>query len=201
MVEVTISKCFKVERENAKAMVEGFNKAGKRHHLSIYCSTNKSLFYDKRLLLTNKGPLRKEYPLSEIGEQLDAWDYEPEYKYVVSCIDVFEIKNVMTLWNRLCSNDVFDIWKPEAPFNRFDLPHITQSLRYYIKLIRLYELDEPVSIDRVKLKKDDGSWIRHPRILRPFPKINIKNPIISNDEIQEIKNRLITAINQSNAEY
>lgn len=74
MVKIAINNLsLKVERVNAKAMLEGFQKKGKTYHVSMYTANSKSKSlensFDKlpKLLTYQRGNPRSIYPISSIG--------------------------------------------------------------------------------------------------------------------------------------
>ncbi len=118
--EVTL----KVERQTAKAMIEGFVKGSNRYYVSIYTAHSKAWSIqhefrrDPKLIDNNiSAKPNKIYPLSQIGMQLDAEKYEIPKQYIAVLDRVFHIKNEIKLWEELCTAGIYDIWEPEAPYN------------------------------------------------------------------------------------
>jgi len=172
-----------VERVNAKAMIEGFEKNGKRHYLSILTAHNRANslvrnFHRDPKLITNhdqKFP-KKIYPMSEIGKELNSDKYNIEQKYVAILDTIYPIKNKLSLWEKVCNSDIFDIWKPEAPFESVLYKNLPQ-----IMLIRVCEVYQKLNTVR------NTDRYRHV----PIPEeVTIKRFIINNNEFESIRDKL-----------
>jgi len=174
-----------VERLNAKSMIEGFEKNNKRHYLSILTAHKraKSLvnnFLEIPKLITNHNQeFPKEiYPMSDIGKILHSEKYSIDKKYVAIVDTIYPIINTETLWKKICSSDIFDIWKPSAPF---------ESVRYkkdpQIMLIRVCEIHQNLELSITK-KTDRYLHIDDPG------EVSIKKFIIDNGEFNSIRNKL-----------
>jgi len=135
-------KTLKVERENAKAMIEGFDKGADHYYVSIFTAHKQAKSVQmnfkevSKLLSTKRSPPRQEYPLSSVGRALWADRYEPKYKHAAVLDRIFHIHNTLGVWKELCSNGVFDIWDPVAPYNS-----LAGKIDPQILLLRIFELD------------------------------------------------------------
>lgn len=176
-----------VERVNAKAMVEGFEKNGKRHYLSILTAHSRanSLVRNFRKvpkLITShaqKYP-KKIYPMSEIGKELNSEKYKIDKKYVAILDTIYPIKNKLSLWEKICTSDIFDIWKPEAPFESVLYKNLPQ-----IMLIRVCEIYQNVNTEK--------ATDRYRHVLNP-EEVTIKRFIINNNEFESIRDKLESVI-------
>lgn len=179
-MELTLNKsCFKIDKSNAKAIIDGFTKDGRLIHQCIYCWAANSKF--PKLIILKKS--KSGYILSNMGESLHSDEYRISNKYVVDKIEEVFIKNDMALWNELCSNGLFDIWQAAEPY-KFFIDHPKASL----VLLRVYEIvgevdgddiNKPISIV-TNLKKD----IR----------VTIKKSVISDEEFQQVKDLFKTSV-------
>lgn len=181
---ISFGNCFKIEKENAKAMIEGFKKDDKIIHQCIYCFGR---HMPAGLIITNKNPSR--FPLSRIGRNLDADEYTIDYKYVAHVVAHYPIINTIELWDELCSNGLFDIWNPSAPFLKYN-ENIDPS-KFTITLLRVYELETTVPEDLVTVNARNAS-LSKPLMLK------IKRPVISDSEFNQIKDKLEASIKKMN---
>jgi len=167
--EVTL----KVERQNAKAMVEGFVKDSNRYYVSIFTAHSgaKSIqhdFYKHPKLIENtvKTKPRKIYPLSQIGQKLNAESYEIPKRYIAVLDRIFHIKNEIKVWEELCNNGIFDIWEPEAPYNS-----LKNKKDPMILVLRIFQIDYDFS------SEIDNSTSPYFSII-PKIKVSLIKPII-----------------------
>jgi hypothetical protein len=120
------SNTLKVEKENFKAMIEGFWKNGRHYFVTIFTGHKRAVSIQNRfadlpkLVTTKKGNPRPEYPLSEIGKSLGIEEYNPPARYIAVLDRIFHIKNDIGIWDELCQDGIFDIWQPVAPFNSLE---------------------------------------------------------------------------------
>lgn len=178
--------CFKICKNNAKAMIEGFEKNGKLIHQCIYCEVKNKQF--PKLITLNKGNTR--FTLSEIGKQLDAGFYSIPYKYIASLEKEYFINYNSKIWEKICNNGLFDIWEPEAPHNRFGESELNSN-QFRILLLRIYEIEEEFNKSEVR---EGGA--RHHIITRNNLNVTIKRPIISDEEFNRIKELLEESIKE-----
>jgi hypothetical protein len=114
---------LKVEKENFKAMIDGFWKNGRQYYVTIFTShkdaksIQNNFFHLPKVLTTKRGNPRPEYPLSEIGKSLKSKEYNPPARYVAVLDRMLHIENDINIWDELCQDGIFDIWQPVAPFN------------------------------------------------------------------------------------
>jgi len=157
MEPIINSHTLKVEKENAYAMISGFEKNGKQYHISIYTADKeaqslKNNFRKRPKLLTIfKGPPREAFPLSCIGKELRVDNWELKAKYLAVLDRIFHIHNCLEIWEVLCHNGIFDIWEPEAPFRR--LGGRESDRDPMILLLRIFKIKEDLS-DKIEAKVD-----------------------------------------------
>lgn len=139
---------LKVERENALAMIQGFEKGGRTYHVAIFTahqdawSLKKNFRHVPKLITPKRSPPRAEFPLSALGNRLPLWRYHHKLRYAAVLDHIFHVRNDAGMWEELCSNGVFDIWDPEAPYNS-----LAGKQDPMILLLRVHELDREVRID------------------------------------------------------
>lgn len=185
-MEIELNKeCFKIDSANAKAMIEGFDKDGRRIHQCIYCLTKNRKF--PALITLDKYPTR--FPLSVKGKQLNAEDYKMPFKYVALLEKQYFIKNDLKLWERVCNNGLFDIWDPIAPSSRFAESHLPIN-NFRIVLLRIYEIEEVFSEKNIKPHD------RYPKIISNNLRVTLKRPIVNDEEFLRIKSLLETSIEE-----
>ena len=168
-------------------MTKGYMKGHKTHFISIYAAHKnaKSLqvgFKETPKILTTHNTVRPEHPLSVIGKNLNTSSFVLTNKYLVFIDSIFFIKNEINLWENICTNGIFDIWHPEAPFNNLD-----QKKTPMILLLRLFEVDYDFSNEiMVKVRFDE---------IRPRA-VNIIKPVITNQNFLEIKDTLKNTVSK-----
>ena len=116
-------ECFKIDRVNGWAMLDGFDKNSKKIKQAIYCISNRAIWADRNFrLLTYSDDIPYENFLSpSIGIPLkNKYSQNPDLRYIAITDTLYEIKLDINLWKTLCSNDIFDIWMPQAPIQRFE---------------------------------------------------------------------------------
>ena len=179
--------CFKIDKPNAKALILGFEKNGISIHQSIYCSVKK---HDFPMLITyNKSP--SSFPLSKLGKDLNNDNGQLKMKYIVDFEAEYFIQNKIELWNIICNNGLFDIWLPDAPFNRFKDSKSNAS-KYRIVLLRIFEIEEEFYESDIKHGNTRIDKIKEKSKLE----VTIKQPIIDNLTFTKTKNLLENSINQ-----
>ena len=133
--------CFKIGRSNAYAMIEGIPKDGQRIHQSIYCAVKEWTFNPPMLITANRKPTKK-FKVNERYTYLRTEeDYVNPYKYIATLVNEYHVENNPKLWKKICSNGLFDIWDPVAPYDRFELCKSDPS-KYRILLLRIFEIDK-----------------------------------------------------------
>jgi hypothetical protein len=104
-------RCFKIDRPNAMAMISGFYKNGKLHQQSIWLDVTAKPF--PMLISLNRRPTR--FRLSELGRHHNPEEFSIPYRYIAMLDSEYYIKNDIRLWEKICSNGLFDIWDPISP--------------------------------------------------------------------------------------
>lgn len=179
------SLSLKVERENAKAMIEGYQKGGEFHNVTIFSAHNNSwsLRNDFRntpkLITAKRSNPRKEYPLSLLGKNLKANKYKPKNKYVAELTNIFHINNDINMWKTICNSGAFDIWAPEAPFNSLINKYDPMILAF-----RIYEIDREVTVD-------DGQYSDR---ITNTDEVELIRPVIQNNDYRNLINQLLSSI-------
>ncbi|MCK4927030.1 MAG: hypothetical protein KAS11_01055 [Candidatus Aenigmarchaeota archaeon] len=175
---IWLDKCLKIGKANAKAMIYGFKKENVLLHQGIYCF-NMAKQFQLALMVVNSG--RSRYKLSDIGNDLNSDDFTVENKYLISVVKFKGIENKTEFWDEICTNGLFDIWDPSAPFKKYNENKNAQN--FCIGLLRIYELDEIISDDLIKVNDRNA-------ILKKTLTVKIKRPIINDAEFNEIKDKL-----------
>lgn len=84
--------------------------------------------------------------MSVTGKNLRPNNFVTPYKYIATLpgpkFEYF-IKNGMELWKKLCTDMLFGVWDPFAPYNRFADSNKPKS-KFRIQLLRIYEIDQPL---------------------------------------------------------
>jgi len=173
-------RCFKIDKTNAKAMIEGYSKNGQHIRQAIWCDVHDKPF--PMLITLNRTDTK--FPMSLIGQQLNPELFSIPYKYVAVLDSEYFIKNNIGLWETLCTNGLFDIWKPIAPYARF-IKAKTRPNKFRICLLRLYEIQEQFSASQIL---NQNPWIDH--LAANNYKVTLEEPIIANEEFMRIKELL-----------
>jgi hypothetical protein len=173
--------CFKIDKPNAKAMIHGFPKNGKLNRQSIWLAV-KDRAELPELLTFNRTPTR--FRLSRIGEEMDAENFAIPFKYIAELDDQYFVKNEMALWETVCSNGLFDIWDPTAPFKRFEDSKSPKS-KFRIQLLRIYEIDHALNTDDIRFASSRIDQLKS--LNQDVSKIR---PVISNEEFIKLKDIL-----------
>jgi hypothetical protein len=170
-------RCFKIDRPNAMAMISGFFKDGKLHRQSIWLDVTTKPF--PMLISLNRRPTR--FHLSELGGHLDPEEFSIPYRYIAILDSEYHIKNDMRLWEKICSNGLFDIWDPFSPYRRFSESKSDPS-RFRIQLLRIYEINEEFQPNQIVPVSD-----RVDHLIASRRTITIKDPVIPDQEFFSIK--------------
>lgn len=177
-------RCFKIDKNNAQAMIEGYNYNGKYTHQAIYCDVVQKPFPMLITLNRSKSPFRP----SPIGKSQRADSFNMPYKYVAFLDSEYFIRNELELWKILCDNGLFNIWLPESPYKRFN--QSKKNKKYYrILLLRIYEISEEINKDSIIFKS-----ARIDNINKKDTTITIKKPIIDEKRFSDIKSLLKKSI-------
>ena len=180
------SKCFKIEKLNAKAMIEGYSKDGKVIHQAIYLTVKDEIF--PKLITLNKH--NEESDVSRLGKNLNYENFSIPYKYVAVLDSFYLVKNEKALWEKLCNNGLFDVWEPRAPEDWCNNHKDTTKCK--ILLFRIYELSEALPEWAVKPMGKYDRW----DTLAENLEVTLKLPIISDEEFLRIKNLLLDSIKE-----
>ncbi|MHA1812207.1 MAG: hypothetical protein ACTSYX_02110 [Candidatus Thorarchaeota archaeon] len=177
---------FKVERENAWAMTQGYLATGGRYYLCMYAASEsanvlKSGFQTRGAyvpkVLSYRTTAEPNYPVSFTGRQMGVSDYDQPFtlphKYVAILDRLLHIEGHLhrvqgvDLWDSICSKPgLFDIWEPEAPRNRmlgrFDEEHggANAAQQPMILVVRVFLLNREVHVEkktRVDIVDDGGT--------------------------------------------
>ena len=174
--------CFKIDKPNAYAMIHGFRKEGKLYRQSIWLTNAGSRADFPKLLTLQKNT---QFKLSPIGKEIDAKNFTIPHKYIAKLDSEYFIRNDKALWEKVCSNGLFDIWDPKAPYKRF-----AQSKRdpdnFRIQLLRICEIDHEFSKDDIKSSNPRNA----PQLIPPIPEVEIGTPVISDEEFVNLKDIL-----------
>ena len=179
--------CFKIDKANAKAMIEGVTTDdGSLIRQSIWLDVKSKHF--PMLVSTNKSPSRFNRLLSASGISLQPEDYEPRLKYVADLDSEYFVRNEMGLWDILCKNGLFNIWTPEAPYLRFAQAKV-DSDKFRICLLRLYEIDREFVADDVIPVTNRIDHLKSTR-----KKVITIRPMISESDFGRLRNLLIHSV-------
>lgn len=175
--------CFKIDRPNAKAMIEGFrDKDGRLVHQSIWLDVKNKQF--PMLVTLNRTPTKFRSDLSDCGKNLNSDNYSIKHKFIVHLDSVYFVRNDMSLWKDVCSNGLFNIWEPEAPFSRFENSEGDEA-NYRICLVRLYEVYE-----EFKQQEIVAATKRIDHLESPSRNVTIKRAISSDEEFRRTRKLL-----------
>ena len=172
--------CLKVDKPNAKAMVIGYRRNRRICRTSIWLAVRDRAF--PALLTTNRSPTR--FQVSDVGRAMDAEKFDMPLKYIADLDSQYFVRNEIALWEEVCSNGLFDIWRPEAPYLRFDESQ-SQSRQFRIQLLRIYEIDR-------EFDKEDIEYAstRIDRLVSTTREVEILQPVISDYWFKPLKKRL-----------
>lgn len=185
---------FKIELVNIKAMIEGFRKDDENFHVSIY-TAHKSAHsikndpYKFPKVITPHSKKRKEYPLSAIGKSIDGPVYKFDFKYLAVIDRIFYLKeNNIKMWEELCTNGIYDIWEPEAPYNNLKDENGQDKKAPQILLLRIFEIN--------KIFNDEVQKGSYSDMLpnATETEIQLVRPIISNEEYKRIITKIRKAV-------
>lgn len=186
------SDCIKIDKYNFKSMLEGYEKNGKIIRTSIYCQTIR--FPDNFLITPSKGNDDSKRPPSQLGlnlfdgksgSQIGDIQYPLELKYIAKIDTIYELKdNSFVFWKEICTNDLWDIWKPEAPYTTLEKSSRNDK-KIFLYLLRL------LFVNRTFIFKEDWDKISdYTNILLKDIKVNIIKPVLPNTEFSNIKTKL-----------
>jgi len=174
MEEVILNQtCFRIDWPNAKALISGFTKGGKKYHQAIYCFTGIPKF--PALIVYNESKSRFE--LSNSGENLNSHNFLPPLKYIAYLDTRYQIRNDIKLWENVCNNGLFDIWLPIAPYKRFD--EASPDKPHYIGLLRIYEIENSFNQNDILQNVNKRN---PPKIVQNKLSVDLIRPVLSNEQ-------------------
>ena len=173
-------RCFKIDRPNAFAMINGFYKNGRLNRQSIWCDVAVKPF--PMLISLNRSPTR--FKVSKLYWRQNPEEFSIPYTYIAALVSEYFIKNDIRLWQIICSNGLFDIWDPISPYSRF-AECKSDPLSYRIQLLRIFEINE--EFDEIDIIPAN-SRIDH--IMTTKRTITIKQAVIPDEEFLRIKSLL-----------
>ena len=175
-------RCFKVDRPNAWAMTIGFVKNNNQHHFqSMWLDVTRKPF--PMLMTYNRS--NTPFELSKIGGRMDLENINLDFKYIVTLSKEYFVKNDIKLWEETCSNGLFDIWNPAAPYSRFE-DCKTHPSKFRIQLLRVYEIKEKIKSTFIEHKSSRVDHI----IGEGNRRVQIKKPIMTDDQFQQYRQLL-----------
>lgn len=188
------SQCFKLDRANSGAMIDGFNNGIKQ---SIYCVTPANWrINDTFRLMTNTSKIRYCNLLSTYGYVFKHRHNVETLNHIAICdtrykIDIDRKINGLTVLDTICYgglySDLFGIWKKEAPYKRFK----DTAEPYYLALIRVCEISTHFGYEHLDSPKSFP-----PHNIQPQYDLTttIVRPIIPCNDFRVLKDRLEIAI-------
>lgn len=183
--------CFKIDKTNAKAMIEGYALGSKLIRQAIWCDVTSKPF--PMLITLNRTPTK--FQRSKLGESLKPNTYTIPYKYIAVLDSEYPIKNDIRLWLVLCNNTLFNTWAPEAPYTRYAQSKKDQS-QFRILLLRIYEIVEEFRQQDIIHVSD-----RIDHLVIEFTTVTIAKPVIPDKEFDTIKNLLKDSVNHFFKKY
>ncbi len=123
--------CFKMDKPNYTMLTTGGQ--------AIWCDVVNKPF--PMLLTIQQNPVNTDFPLSIKGRNLDTDTRPKSYKFIAELVETYFIRNDINLWRAICSTNLFGIWEPQAPFNRFANCK-AKTYQYRIVLLRVSEINE-----------------------------------------------------------
>jgi hypothetical protein len=165
-------RCFKIDKPNAKAMIEGFWKNGKRYRQAIWLAVYDFPFPALITLQRARSP----FQLSVTGRAMDAEEFMMPLRYAAVLAGEYFVDNVLPLWETLCRNTLFDIWSPVAPYTRFAQAESHPS-KYRIMLLRVYEIDHTFRSGDI-----EHASSRIDRLVNLNRDVGVIAPVIPDDE-------------------
>ncbi|HON91869.1 MAG TPA: hypothetical protein PLT20_02705 [Sedimentisphaerales bacterium] len=178
-------RCFKIDKTNAKAMINGYLRNGVLIRQAIWCAVKDAPF--PMLITLNR--TRTKFQMSRIGENLLSDDYIIPYKYIadVDPDDEYFIRNDPRLWATVCNNGLFDIWMPEAPYKRF-ADAKSDPTKFRIQLIRIWQIQEEFAEHQIRF----GDHFDH--LISCNKNVTPDQPVITDTEFRRIRTLLISSV-------
>lgn len=178
--------CFKIDKCNAMAMINGVTVNNRKLFQAIWCSVKDNPF--PMLITLNRS--KSKYKMSELGNSMKSDNFIMPLKYIAIAEKTYFIKNDIELWRKLCTNGLFNTWVPESPYARFDKAKADPS-KHRISLIRVYEIEKGyTSKDIVHA----SSHIDH--LMSDNKDVTVKKAIVDDRHFSAIKSMLENTVKQ-----
>lgn len=188
-------QCFKLDRANSGAMIDGFGNTGIKQ--SIYCVTPHNWRVDNTYrLMTNTVGINYSSRLSPWGFVFKHRPNVDLLNHIAVCdtryqIDINHKINGLTVLDVICYNgshqDLFGIWQEPAPRKRFT----DTNPPYYLALVRVFEISTGYGYEHLTRPK-----AFEPHFILPNYSLttNIIRPILNDIDFIALKTRLEKAI-------
>lgn len=154
-----------------------------------FINTPKLITLTKRINKNHHSSALGEYILTKIGyEKRTPQDFIDQFngKYVAELARIFIIScNHIDIWNKYCTNGVFNIWNPAAPYNRLNIKDHQVIPFDYNPNIRVYDVDN--KIYRNKNQLPDAKILLLRIIKLNSEDVFDKNQILIKDHYDQIK--------------
>ncbi len=183
--------CLKIDKPNAIAMINGFQKDGKLIHQSIWLAVKDRPKPPEppELLTFNRSRTQFSPSLSRIGKGLKAEEnFAIPFKYIAKLDEQYFVRNEMTLWEEICSNGLFDIWDPEGPYKRFKNAK-SDKKKFRIQLLRIYNIDYEFHKNEIEPANN-----RLDRLIQPSREANEGDAVIPDGDFFKLKDKLERSI-------
>ena len=179
-------RCLKIDRPNALAMIDGYDKNGKRNNQSIWCDVTEKQF--PMLITLNRS--RTRFKVKNQYESLNPEKYSIPLKFIANLDSQYFVKNDMRLWEKICNNGLFDIWDPRSPYSRFDDAKKDPSF-FRIQLLRISEINEEFNKDEVRPINN-----RLDHLITTNRTVTIKRHVILDEQFVGIKSLLTASVSE-----
>jgi hypothetical protein len=177
-------RSFKIDKANAMAMISGYVNNNEKTHQAIWCDVIRKPF---PMLITLNRTTTK-FPMSRVGNSLNTDNYSIPLKYIAIFDSEYSIRNDMKLWEKICTNGLFDIWDPYAPYRRFAESKADEK-QYRIQIIRVWEIENQFYDSDIRHASD-----RIDHISKENRTVSLKSPVINDEEFKNIKMLLAESI-------
>lgn len=184
----TVKYAFRDEIVNINAMTIG-ELPGKNRFQIILCKKEKIPGERRAFLLdTKKSP--SIYGLSDKGKEYFGKinKNNNELKYIAEIDDQLKIKVSRKLFQKLYDDDLFSIWKVDAPINYFN-----DNEYGYLIIFRVYEILTSIE-EELLLKGRKGRNYFYG--LKSATDVDIIRPVISDEEFNRMKINLINIVQE-----
>ncbi len=197
------NQCFKVDKPNYIAMTAGIYlkdeniitnvgfPSENKVRQAIWCNINN--FGYPKLIVCQK-EVNERQPLNRRFTWLDNGLPTLPYSHIAFLDHEYFIGenwDNRKMWSEICTNGLFNIWKPIAPRNRFDVD--VHFSFYRIQLLRVYKIEENFNVDKILLGSYSNAHIKN---VDTKISVNIIEPVIPDDKFLKIKNLLELTLNK-----